>query len=79
MVKAYYRYEHALQFGVIASPSCNVCCDDEGKHLYAGALDNVKKWNIRTGEMVRRPRPSACLLSTRTGAARVLCTAWSQI
>ena len=51
MVKAYYRYEHALQFGVIASPSCNVCSDDEGKHLYAGALENVKKWNIRTGEM----------------------------
>jgi hypothetical protein len=53
MVKAYYRYEHALQFGVIASPSCNVCCDTEGQHLYTGALENVNIWNVRTGEKVR--------------------------
>lgn len=55
MVKAYYRYEHALQFGVIASPSCNVCCGNEGKHMFTGALENVNMWNVRTGELVCCP------------------------
>lgn len=53
MVKAYYRYEHALQFGVIASPNCNVACGNEGQRIYTAALENVNVWNIRTGERVR--------------------------
>jgi hypothetical protein len=64
MVKAYYRYEHAQQFGVIAAPGCNICSDNDGVRLYTGSLENVNGWHVRTGELVRFECRFGCRLCT---------------
>ncbi|KAL4458578.1 hypothetical protein ABPG75_013443 [Micractinium tetrahymenae] len=53
MVKAYLRYELTGSWGVIASATCNICYDRSGKHLLAGALENVAVWNVKQAALVR--------------------------
>jgi len=52
MVKAYLRYEHRRQFGVVAVPNCNICSSTDGCKLYSGALENINSWRVRTCELV---------------------------
>lgn len=52
MVKAYLRYEHVQQFGVVAVPNCNACSSTDGSKLYTGALENINGWRVKTCELV---------------------------
>lgn len=59
MVKAYLRYEHSAQFGVVASGACGICFDADGKTLYSGGLENVNAWRIRQGTLTATLRQEA--------------------
>lgn len=62
MVKAYLRYAHDAQFGIIASNACNVCCGRHaGNALYTGALEDVQEWDLRRGALVRAVRDASSL------------------
>lgn len=58
MVKAYLRYEPAAAIGVISS-SATILYGSEGTVVITAALEAVKIWNIRSGELV-------CTSSRRT-------------
>lgn len=59
MVKAYLRYEHAAVFGLVASVDANVCFDQSGKLLLAGALENLVVWNVKQGRCLHALAPSS--------------------
>ncbi|KAJ7550174.1 hypothetical protein O6H91_07G086600 [Diphasiastrum complanatum] len=61
MVKAYLRYDQADAFGVVVSSDANICYDNSGKLLVAGALEQLKVWNVKQGRAVHAlaPLPSA--------------------
>lgn len=51
MVKAYLRYEPVKALGVITSASALVY-GHEGTTVITAALEHIKIWNIRSGELV---------------------------
>ena len=52
MMKSYLRYEPKSQFGVIASPQCNVQYDYTGNLAFTGAIQEVCVWNLRQATQV---------------------------
>eukprot|EP00249_Psilotum_nudum_P021026 c27942_g1_i2 orf=1058-3220(-) len=57
MVKAYLRYEHAAVFGVVVSSDSNICYDNTGKLILAGALEQLAVWNVKQGRCVQNLAP----------------------
>lgn len=51
MVKAYLRYEPAGAVGVITSGAA-ISYSLDGSHVFTAALEAVKVWNARTGDLV---------------------------
>lgn len=52
MVKAYLRYEPAGTVGVISSGAA-ILYSKDGLKVFTAALEAVKVWNARTGDLVR--------------------------
>lgn len=55
MVKAYLRYEPVATLGVISSTAA-VAYSTDGSQIVTAALESVKIWNGRSGELVRFSR-----------------------
>lgn len=64
-MKSYLRYEPKKQFGVIASPQCNVQYDYTGNLAFTGAIQEVCCWNLRQGTMVSAMASSQPSLSEK--------------
>lgn len=52
MVKSYLKYEPLSSFGVVASPSSNICYHNG--YAICGCLNEVAVWNIRQGKLVSK-------------------------
>lgn len=52
MVKSYLKYEQLSSFGVISSPSSNICYHNG--HAISGCLNEVAIWNIRQSKLVSK-------------------------
>jgi hypothetical protein len=81
-MKSYLRYGPKEQFGVIASPQCNVQYDYTGNLAFTGAIQEVCAWNLRQASQVHSRthtpqlhtslthvqfyRSASCLMKSRT-------------